>query len=215
MTGALIVLAVTIMVWFAAGSVVNVRTGHAAMRWLQEGLPLLGERTTVRWLGTTSVEMLVARAAPPFDQAAVVVFLEPRDSPWLWALAKRRGRRDSVIVRAQLRRPPTERFTVIDRASWSGRDALRALAHERWSERETQAGRGLTTFYKYDHSLAQADAMVGILAASGASVRRLSVSPAAPHLEVHVDLPPASSPAAGLFSALRTVGGRVGPAQGR
>ena len=205
MTGALIVLAVTIMAWFAVGSVVNVRKGHAAMRWLQDGLPSIGERTTVRWLGTTSVVMLVARAKAPFEQVTVVVFLEPRDSPWLWWLSRRRGRRDTLIVRTSLRRTPAERFEVIDPSSWSGRDARRASGGERWSVRGPAAGNGLSTLYKYERSVQQADALVSIVAATGVSLRRLSVSPAAPHLELHVDLPPATIPAAAVFTALRTV----------
>src|SRR5271157_2136785 len=125
MTAAVLVVAVLIVGWFAAGSIANVRKGHAAMRWLQGGLPLLGERTTLRWLGTTSVVLAIAKAEPPFEQAALVIFLEPRDVPWLWALARGRGRRDTLIVRAQLRRAPVDDVELLDRQSWSGRDALR------------------------------------------------------------------------------------------
>src|ERR1035437_6499979 len=75
------VLVTIVMGWFAAGSIWNVRKGKAALRWMQGGLPLLGERTTVRWLGTTSVEMVIAKARKPFEQATLVIFLEPRHAP--------------------------------------------------------------------------------------------------------------------------------------
>jgi hypothetical protein len=209
MTGILIVLAITIMVWFAAGSVVNVRKGHAAMRWLHGGLPLIGSRTTLRWLGTTSAQMLIAAAKPPIAQAEVVIFLEPRDSAWLWWISRRRGRRDTIIVRADLRRPPAERFELLDRTSWSGRDANRHLKHERWSLREPAAGSVLTTFYKFERSLAAADAVAGLAADAGIVLRRLAVSPAEPHLQLHADLPPASFEAATFFTALRGIADRV------
>jgi hypothetical protein len=50
------------MLWFAAGSAWNVRMGKAAMRWMQDGLPRVGERTTVRWIGSISVEMVIQKA---------------------------------------------------------------------------------------------------------------------------------------------------------
>ena len=36
------VAAVLVVAWFAAGTIVNVRKGRALMRWMQDGLPLLG-----------------------------------------------------------------------------------------------------------------------------------------------------------------------------
>ena len=79
------------------------------MRWMQGGLKLLGERTTVRWLGSTAVELGNREAKAPFEEVTVVVFLEPRDVPWMWALSRARGRRDTLIVRGQLRRPPRKK----------------------------------------------------------------------------------------------------------
>jgi hypothetical protein len=62
----LTLLAVVVVAWFAAGTLHNIRKGSALMRWMQGGLPLLGARTTVRWLGTTAVEMVIREAKPPF-----------------------------------------------------------------------------------------------------------------------------------------------------
>ncbi len=78
----LLLAAVSVVVvgWFAAGTVFNIRKGTALMRWMQGGLPLLGERTTVRWLGSTAVEMVIRQAKAPFEQVTLVIFLEPRIS---------------------------------------------------------------------------------------------------------------------------------------
>ena len=105
------------------------------MRWMQGGLPVLGERTTVRWLGSTAVEMVIRDGKAPFASATLVIFLEPRDMPWMWALGRSRGRRDTLIVRGVLRRRPAVEFEALDPASWSGRDALPARAPASWPSR--------------------------------------------------------------------------------
>ena len=101
MTLPITVLALALLAWFMAGTIWNVRRGRELMRWMQGGLPLLGQRTTVRWLGSTAVEMVIRQARPPFQEATVLIFLEPRDVPWMWALSRRRGRRDPVSLRGR------------------------------------------------------------------------------------------------------------------
>ena len=212
MTGALIVVAVIVVGWFAIGSTVNVRKGHAALRWLEGGLPFLGERTTVRWLGTTAIEMRLAKAKAPFDEAAVIVFLEPRDMPWLWGLSRNRGRRDTLIVRASLRRAPSDELEILDRASWSGRDALRRLSEKRWSVREPASPDDLTVYHKFPRSLEMADSLTAIARGGGVSVRRLALHPAEVPFELHADLPASGSSAAEFFTAVCAIGERAGAA---
>ncbi len=203
------IAAVLLLVWFAAGTIWNVRKGNALMRWMQGGLPLLGERTTVRWLGSTAVEMVIRNAKSPFEQVTVVIFLEPRDVPWIWALGRRRGRRDTLIVRGQLRSTPRADLEVLDRESWSGRDALRSMASADWSVREPSAPGGLPTYYKTASALARADALADLAGRAGLSVRRLSVRRAEPHLQLHLAPPGAGVPASEFFEAIRTVGERA------
>ena len=159
MTNVLIGLVVFVMGWFAIGSGANVRRGNAALKWLQGGLKRLGDKATVRWLGTTAVDLGLAQARAPFEEANVVIFLAPRDLPWLWAPSRLRGRRDTLIVRGRLARPPIEEVDLLDRGSWSGRDALRGMKDERWSVREASSPGGLAAFYKFDSALARADAL--------------------------------------------------------
>jgi len=99
------IAAVLVVAWFAAGSIWNVRLGRETLRWMQDGLPLLGRRTTLRWLGTTAVELVINEGEAEFAKATVVVFLEPRDVVW-WPLSRMLGRRDTLIVRGVLRRAP-------------------------------------------------------------------------------------------------------------
>ncbi|MCM3876076.1 MAG: hypothetical protein NEA02_06615 [Thermoanaerobaculia bacterium] len=202
-------LVALVMVWFAAGSIWNVRKGKATLRWMQDGLHLLCERTTVRWLGTTAVELALVKSKAPFEETKLVIFLEPRDVPWLWGFSRSRGRRDSLILRARLRRAPHADLEALDRSSFAGRDAVRHMGAERWSVREPgtagTAG-GLPVFYKAEGSLPLADDLLELARAGGMTVRRLSVRRAEPHLQLHVDLPAASVDAAGFFGTVRELG---------
>jgi hypothetical protein len=73
MTELIGIAAVAVVAWFAAGTIWNVRTGRALMRWMQGGLPMLGERTTVRWLGSTAVEMAISYGKAPYRLRAVTM----------------------------------------------------------------------------------------------------------------------------------------------
>jgi len=153
-------LVALVMVWFAAGSIWNVRKGKSTLRWMQEGLQLLCERTTVRWLGTTAIEMVLAGSKPPFEESTLVIFLEPRDVPWLWGFSRSRGRRDAFILRAKLRRAPHADLEALDRSSFAGRDAVRRLASERWTVREPEAAGALPVYFKVASALPLADALL-------------------------------------------------------
>jgi hypothetical protein len=131
------IAAVLVVAWFAAGTIINVRKGRAFMRWMQDGLPLIGPRATVRWLGSTVLELAIREAAAPFANATVLVVLAPRDLPWGWML----GRRDTLIVRGALRRAPDAELEVLDAASWSGREALPRVPRE-WQRRAASGAGG-------------------------------------------------------------------------
>jgi len=113
-----ILVVIFIVGWFAAGTHHNVRKGHAVMRWLQDGLPLVGEKTTLRWLGSSVLELKIQQAKAPFRHAEVLVVLEPRDVAPLWGLAHLRGRRDLFIFRGVLRTQPQVELEALDTTSW-------------------------------------------------------------------------------------------------
>ena len=54
MTLLITIAAVGLVAWFAAGTIWNVSRGRTLMHWMQSGLPMLGRRTTVRWLGSSA-----------------------------------------------------------------------------------------------------------------------------------------------------------------
>src|SRR5437870_3465051 len=111
--------------WFALGTQLNIRRGNAVLTWLQNGLKLLGSRTTLRWLGSSGVELKVQEPIAPFRWAQVFVVLEPRDVPFLWWLSRRRGRRELLILRGHLQSMPTFELEALDAGSWSTRHVER------------------------------------------------------------------------------------------
>jgi len=130
---AFVVVVVFVVGWFAIGTQYNVRKGHDAMRWLQEGLPLVGGKTTLRWLGSSVVELKIQQAQAPFSHADVLFVLEPRDVSLLWLFARLRRRRDLFIFRASLRRTPQFEVEALDPSAWSAHGIERKLKAEQWT----------------------------------------------------------------------------------
>jgi len=201
--------ALLVLVAFVAGTILNVRKGRELMRWMQGGLPLLGERASVRWLGSTAVELFIREAKPPFEEVKLVLFMEPRDVPWLWALGRLGGRRDTLILRARLRRPPRVAFEVLDPKSWSGRDALRGGSLNRWSVRGPTSPGDLATYFEEPSGLPPAEALSGLARRSGLEVRRLSLRASDPHFQLHLALPRPGADARAFFEAVRALGDRA------
>jgi hypothetical protein len=202
------IAAVAVVAWFAAGTIWNVRKGRELMRWMQDGLPLLGERTTVRWLGSTAVEMTIRDGKAPFASATLVIFLEPRDVPWMWALGRGRGRRDTLIIRGVLRRLPEGEFEALDPASWSGRDALPRVP-ARWPVHQAEAPGGVVVHHATAAALKQSDALLKLAQRAGLAVRRLSVRRTEPNFQLHVSLPDSRQPARDFFKAVHTLAERA------
>ena len=179
-------LILLVMLWFALGTQRNIRKGNELLRWLQTGLPMLGRKTTLRWLGSSAVELGIAKAEAPFREATVVVVLEPRDVSFLWAYARSRGRRDFLIVRANLRRAPRFSMDVGDPRGWTGRpdaaeEGVRAVD---WPD-------GCLAFASPEANEALVRSTWDRLGNVSEGVWRLTVQPVVPHVEVHLR-PPAT-----------------------
>jgi hypothetical protein len=173
-------LILVVMLWFALGTQRNIRRGNDLLRWLQGGLPTLGRRTTMRWLGSSAVELGIAKGEAPFRDATVVVVLEPRDVALLWAFARSRGRRDFVIIRANLVRAPRFSMDVRDPSGWTGRPEE---ADGEWQKLSWTAGALALMGPGADEGVMRA-AWDRLSTATG-GVWRLTVQQVVPHVEVH------------------------------
>ncbi|HEY6209970.1 MAG TPA: hypothetical protein VIW28_12975 [Gemmatimonadales bacterium] len=179
----LFILAVVVFLgWFAAGTHWNVRKGHRLLGWLQEGMPLLGAKTTLRWLGSSAIELKVTNALAPLRSVDVLVVLEPRDLPFLWWLFHARGRRDLLIVRAQLGATPRFELEALDLRAWSTRGIERAVRRNQWTPVAVPPGSPLVA---YSRGASDAAARVlPIAVRPELSPVRVAVHHNSPHLEV-------------------------------
>ena len=203
----LIAAVVIVLGWFAFGISWNLRRGNAVLRWMQDGLPQLGERTTLRWLGSSAVEMTIAKPRSPFRQITLLMILEPRDLPWFWLIARAQRRRDMLIIRAQLQTAPLYEFDLVAPHAWdesqrSGKPEAQQWTNEPLDELNFRAP--LTT-----RSLSRAIAVDALPPARQVHpiVWRLSARRDDPQLELHTPLPNLRTTDAGqFFKALRTLG---------
>jgi hypothetical protein len=189
-----------VMLWFAFGTQRNIRKGNDLLRWLQGGLPILGRRTTMRWLGSSAVELGIVEPASPFREATVVVVLEPRDVSVLWAFARSRGRRDFLIVRVNLVRAPRFDIDVRDPRGWTGRAVPSGDGDGEGDEarRELDWADGVVAMAGPGADDARVRSTWTRLSEASDGVWRLTIQPVVPHLEVHL-----RPPAAGRASADR------------
>ncbi len=121
------------MGWFALGIIYNLRRGDAMLKWMQGGLPKIGERTTFRWLGSSVAELVIGQAKKPFRQLDTLLVLAPRDVPWLWAFGPRcAAASDTLIFRAQLGAAPKVDLELADPRSYTGRMGVNDVTNRGW-----------------------------------------------------------------------------------
>jgi hypothetical protein len=211
-TQLIVIAAVAVfMGWFALGMIFNLRRGDALLKWMQNGLPVIGPRTTFRWLGTSVAELGIARARRPFQRLDILLVLRPRDVFWMTIIALLQGRDDTLIFRAQLNTPPLLDLELADPKSWTGRTALHQAEQRGWESGEYHglrltAPKGL---------LALAEVTLDRLEAPrlelSARYFRFSLRKAAPNLEIHIPFPsPRRDKAEALFEALSRLARAVG-----
>jgi hypothetical protein len=205
----LVILLVVVMLWFALGTQRNIKKGNDLLTWLQQGLPQLGKKTKLRWLGSSAVQLDIVEPRDPFREAQVVVVLEPRDIGMLWAWARARNRRDFVILRASLRRPPNYEVEAGNPGGWTGGDRLRKLDQVTW-EHDAWVERNVGVAHTPGFETAGVRKVWEDLEEASGGVWRLSVRRDQPHLEVHVRPPDTHAvPADGLFSTFRNLASTV------
>jgi hypothetical protein len=204
----LFVLAVLFFLgWFAVGIIWNVRKGDAVLKWLRQGLPLIGERTTMTWRGSSVVEMQIAKAKSPFRSAETLVVFEPRDVPFLWAFARLRGRRDLLIFRSQLRATPAFEVEIFDPHGWSTTNLQETVQRKNWTRLDSRETQSLVAYGVGKSAADSAKPLIDLAARAGGKVLRLAIHRDVPNLEIHWILPKTTAyPAQVLFSTIQKIG---------
>lgn len=190
---------------FAVGTQWNVRKGDRVLKWFRDGLPLIGERSTMRWLGSSVVELKIQKAKDPFRNAETLVVLEPRDVLLLWAFFHARGRRDLLIFRAQLRTAPTFELEVFVPRAWTTQQTERDVKRKNWTRLENFSS-SFEAYYSGNGAEKIANPIIDLAKRAGGQLVRLSVHRTVPNLEIHWTLPDLqTSSSRDLFTNLRRV----------
>jgi len=192
--------------WFAVGTHYNVRKGHAAMRWLQEGLPLVGEKTTLRWLGSSVMELKIQQAKPPFRQAEILLVFEPRDVAPIWAMSRLRGRRDLFIFRGALRSRPSVELEARDTTAWPTRGFSDQVKNNHWTPLTVPPP--LVAYARA--KVPAASELLERAALDGCPVQLLMIRDTEPNFEVQWRLDPLrKNPARTVFETLQRIAAGV------
>ena len=195
---------VIIMSWFAFGVIYNLRRGDALLKWMQNGLPSIGEKTTFRWLGTSVAELVIAHAKKPFRRLETLLVLKPRDVFWMTIAAYFQGREDIVIFRAHLNTAPLVDLELVDSKTWSGRNALNQVSERKWEGRTYQGLQLMAPMGLLDLATTTLDRLALPMQKLSAHYVRFSLRRDAPNLELHVPFPAYQTLDAGkYFEALR------------
>lgn len=207
---ALLVLAVILFLgWFAVGTQYNVRLGNNALKWIQKGLPLVGDRATLRWLGSSVVELKIAKAKDPFRSAELLVVMEPRDVPMMWWWARTRGRRDLIILRGQLRAAPHFDLEARGRRGWAQTD-LKGDGSPKWIAVQGGVANSMSADYRGEISPFSINRLIVSASLDGLTLTRLAIRRAVPNLEVHFLLPKFDQVSAQrVFNSLRELSEEV------
>ena len=203
--GLLLTVTALVLLWFTFGTQRNIRRGNRLLEWLQGGLPVLGPRTTLRWLGSSVAELQILQPRHPFREALLMVVLEPRDLGALWALSRSRGRRDFLVFRLSLVRAPTVRADLVDPRAWTASDRRSDVAEPEQTTAWTDAS-GMSVEIRHDGraDLGELQRHWDALAALAGGAWRLSVRPIVPHLEIHLRTPdPDAADARAMLEAVR------------
>ena len=201
---ALFILVILIVVGgFALGTHRNVRRGDDAMRWAQGGLPLVGEKAKLHWLGSSVLQLKIQNAKRPFRDAEVLFVLEPRDIAPLWLLARARGRRDLFIFRSRMHNLPGLEFEAFEPKAWSARGREAQLRNQKW--RPVTVREPLVAYAPEPPALA--NRVLELTALPGCPLIRLSIQRNDPNFEVHWPLAELQKLSAStVFETLRKLG---------
>ena len=187
----LVAAVIVFMGWFAIGLLYNLRRGEALLKWMQSGLPAIGQKTTFRWLGTSVAELVIAHAKKPFRRLETLLVLRPRDVFWMTIMAYLQGREDIVIFRAQLITAPPVDLELVDPKSWSGRGILNQIADRKWESQTYQGLQLLAPAGLLDLAAQTMDRLTIPMGKLSARYARFSLrrDPLQSHFEVHVPFP--------------------------
>lgn len=186
-TAALVIL-LALLCWYFIGMQYNIRRGRRALRWLEQGLPVIGERAALNWTGVSRVEIQIPKAKEPFRSANVAIELVPREMPLWWVWKRNAPHTDTIIVRAQLRAAP--RFDLVSHSPRVAADEhLKRSGAGQWTAVQGGLANAMNADIRGGISPYAVNRLIVQTTLEGMTLTRLIVHRSAPNLEVHYLLP--------------------------
>jgi hypothetical protein len=167
---------------YILGTWLNRRRSKDLGLWLQAGLGVLGGQTLWKWVGTMSsgAQVRILGAVRPFKQAEILYLLLTRELLPLWGIELLQGKRDLLVLRAELTVKPAREFEVVPIRGDLRKTLDRNPGAIPWQWQEMPAGLGLATHI--DPGGRTAAAVRKFLDVYGPFVQRLSLRKGSPQL---------------------------------
>jgi hypothetical protein len=175
------------VLWYVVGTWYSRRKGIRTLNWLRDGLPFLGGQLQATWIGSAAsgARVTIIKANPPFRQLEAAFLLESRELLPVWLVNLLRGRRDELIIKAELRSLRRAEMHAVPAGSRMER-SLRRDTQSSWQWRE--GPHGLRIAYRGTQGKALSKDVSPFLQSYGLSVRRLSWERGKPHLLLQIRL---------------------------
>lgn len=207
-----LVLTMATLASFALGTRANVRAGEQVAKWLQEGLPVISDKTTMTWIGSAALLFKMAKAKGPYRSAEIVLSFEPRDLVLRWLWARWHGRRDVMIFRGTLTAAPHFELEIFDPQGWMNRDAVERVQQKGWMPVNLPNAH-LRAYCVGTLDATLAHALLNLATQAGGRLARLSLRREPPNVEIHWLLPNVTASARAWFRDVREIGQRALQAQ--
>jgi len=172
--------------WFVAGSIANSRKVRTISKALQPALAKHGTVSAYRRLGNSGAQFIVEKAEVPFRQIEMVFLLEPRENLLLWLFERIRGRRDELMLRANLRSAPAQEVRLGRREDRQFKASVEREPDKPFEWIEAPAG--LEVARRGASDTAMIKRWEKLTDRYGEAVRRVSIQSKEPHLTVRVRL---------------------------
>lgn len=182
-----IALAAFLMLWYVVGMRINRRRAVTLVRQVRDSLQPFGGTATIRWFGRSAFRVEADQLAAPLIRLGISVLLEPRETFFLWAVGRLRGRRDWLVTGVSLGGRVGASFEVYHPKRRGAFQVASEIREKEWRE-EPLAGRPPLLCAAPDaDGRALAREILNML--GGTEVWRVGLRPEAPHLTISLPIP--------------------------
>ena len=198
------ILLVVLVGGYLLGRWLNQRRSKAIGEWLQSGVKVLGTQTSWKFPGgvSSSAEVTINNAIAPFREVVISYHLLTREIPFLWGVELLRGKRDTLVMRADLRANPRQEFEVVPLHGVLRRTLDQHPAEHPWRWAEMPSGLGMAARNQAGERIETG--VRAFLDRFGGSVQRLSLRERSPNLVLFVRVPGVQgAPAKEFLQAVR------------